>query len=308
MKKKVLARGVEVITYAPPSGFDPTAASAAELKRYGFPAYPEHPHARRYYQRVWRSLRTKFAYVRPTFRVDRDVVFGPPGVLATIRNVVTSNWSGATVNTDMLRPYHFCGGGFVVPRISAPTDGKTYHAGIWIGIDSAAQRQVLQGGVGCNVRGTASPTTEYYVWFEWYPGPSVRITNFPVVPGDRIEVIVCASPLLDDRPHHVGAGTLTYINRTTGVTTAVTVMAPDGFKLFGETAEWIVEAPTVATGQTELPNYGGLSFKDSFAMSSRTVDGAGTGDVYSLQGPRGNIVSDCRLLTPTMVRCAYTGP
>ena len=49
-------------------------------------------------------------------------------------------------------------------------------------------------------------------------------------------------------------------NRTTGDSTSLTFNAPSGTSLVGNSAEWIVEAPTVGGQQSSLADYGEVFF------------------------------------------------
>ena len=90
------------------------------------------------------------------------------------------------------------------------------------------------------------------------------ITNFPVGPGDLITALLIASP---------GAGatsaTVYLTNRTSGAATSVTFHAPSGTSLVGNSAEWIVEAPTVGGGQSTLADFGEVFFSVCIGTNKR---------------------------------------
>ncbi len=78
-------------------------------------------------------------------------------------------------------------------------------------------------------------------------------------------------------------GSLFLTNITTGASTNISLSAPAGSALAGNSAEWIVEAPTVNGSQTQLPDYGEVFFNNCEAYTSTglTVKG-GTGHTINL--------------------------
>jgi len=96
MKRITLEGGMNVVIFdLPPEGFDPLAASAADLEKYGFPAISSNPHYRESYKKLFSQLKRKLKFVEPTFRVvpaktKASGPFGPP--------VTSPNWSGAVIS------------------------------------------------------------------------------------------------------------------------------------------------------------------------------------------------------------------
>jgi Peptidase A4 family len=83
--------------------------------------------------------------------------------------------------------------------------------------------------------------------------------------------------------------------------------APPNVKLVGNCAEWIVEAPTVASAQSAIADYGEVFFSvcEAYLTNGTTVNG-GTQDNINLMAG-GKVVSQGNLITPTVVQCLYSG-
>jgi hypothetical protein len=121
--------------------------------------------------------------------------------------------------------------------------------GFWVGLDGSLNNQVLQAGTAATVTGE---TIDYWAWFEWFPAPPVRITNFPISAGDLVTVLVCAVTPTQ--------GYASMLNRSTGATTSVGFLPPAGFTSQGTTAEWIAEGIS-----SDLPNWVLMGFHNCTA-------------------------------------------
>jgi hypothetical protein len=297
----------------PPASFDPLTATTRELRVHGFPPRPNAGPHRERYESVLRQLKGKLNYVVPTMRMNADRSHGPrrypTGLAEGAQATETStNWSGAVVFAPSGKSFSWLQGDWVVPDVGAPTEGKWYYAASWIGIDGDGSGDVCQAGIECEVyRSGSSVTRSIYPWWEWFPLPEVQITNFPVASGDMVTMVLCANP---------GAGstaaTVFMTNRTTGVSTSVGFSAPTGTSLNGNSAEWVVEAPTVGGSQSSLADYGEVFFSVCSAFvgklgSTGTTINGGTGDSINMVDSANNTVSTCSLITPTIVQCQYVG-
>jgi Peptidase A4 family len=303
MKEIVLDGGVKVtLAEPPPAGFDPLAASASDLLRYGLPARPDSgPHLERY-KRVFGQLKSKIHFIQPTFQVNANKRHGPRQRRVGDAPETSTNWSGGVVYAPSGQSFKWVEGDWVVPDVGAPTQNQWYYCASWIGIDGDQSPDVCQAGVECQVYQSGSSVTRtIYPWWEWYPNPEVQITNLPVSPGDMITMLICSTQ---------GAGstsaTVYFTNRTTGATATFTTTPPSGYQLVGNCAEWIVEAPTVGGAQSAIADYGETFFSvcEAVTNSGTTVDG-GTGDSISLVN--GTTLSQGVLVTPTIVQCLYEG-
>ena len=172
----------------------------------------------------------------------------------------STNWTGY-VRTASLGGFHQVSGSWTVPQPDCSAGTSTASA-IWPGIGGfkATDQTLIQAGTeqDCN-GGSAS----YYAWWEGYPAPSQDISTsgkYPVQAGDRITVTISGSALL--------FWNITIDDATAGWTYSTTTP----FLAAGESAEWIVEAPTVvgigSGGQTTLSNFGRVSFSGLAANSA----------------------------------------
>lgn len=316
MKHIELSRGIKITTFdQPPTGFNPLTAQPAELSRYGFPAIVPDPHHQQRYQKVMQHLSGKFNYLQPTFEVREDRFHKPlngkkGNQSAGIRTGATSagtetdtNWAGGVVFAPAGDSFKWVEGDWVVPNVGAPAQNQWFYSASWIGIDGDGSGDVCQAGVECEVyQSGASISRNIYTWWEWYPLPEVKLTNFPASAGDLITMILCSSQ---------GAGstsaTVFMTNRTSGASTSFGFSAPSGTTLVGNCAEWIVEAPTVGGSQSAIADYGEVFFSVCEAVTAKgvTISGA-TGDNINMVAG-GTVVSAGILIPPNVVECVYEG-
>jgi hypothetical protein len=304
MKEIELEGGIKVTTFpTPPKKFDPFTASPRDLERNGFPPLPADPHHVERYKRVFGLIKNKLNIVEPTFRVNHDRIHGPRKRLTTAGTETSGNWSGGVVYAPAGQSFKWLEGDWIVPDVDAPTQNQWYYCASWIGIDGDGSGDVFQAGVECEVyRSGSSITRNIYPWWEWYPTPEVQITNLGVSPGDLITMILCSTSAAGST-----TGTVYITNRTTGTSTSVNLTAPGTTSLVGNSAEWIVEAPTVGGAQSAIADYGEVFFSvcEAVTNTNTTING-GTGNNINLTAG-GNVVSSGNLITPTIVQCSYSG-
>jgi hypothetical protein len=156
-------------------------------------------------------------------------------------------------------------------------------------------------GLADNLDADTSVSRNVYPWWEWFPLSEVQITNFPVSPGDMVTMLLCTTGA------NATTASAVLTNRTTGASTSFSFNAPANTKLVGNSAEWIVEAPTVGGAQSAIADYGEVFFSvcEAFLTNNTTVNG-GTGDNINLTA-NGQTVSDGNLITPTVIQCLYVG-
>jgi len=298
---------MKVTTYHPPRGFDPLTADNADLLKAGFPPRPDHGHHRARYDHVLKRLKGKLNYIPPTLRYNAGVFHGPRKRRTEDATETSTNWSGGVVFAPSGKPFSWIEGDWVIPDVDAPAENQWYYCASWIGIDGDGSGDVCQIGIECEVfRSGNSITRNIYPWWEWYPESEVAITNFSVSPGDMVTALLCTS----------GGGATEasayFTNRTTGATTSLSFTAPGGTSLTGNSAEWVVEAPTVGGQQSAMADYGEVFFSvcEAFAGTigggGTTVNG-GTGDNINMTDGAGSEVSAGNLITPTVIQCEYVG-
>ena len=296
-----LEGGITVKTFEPPAGFDPFTAKPSDVVGRGFPERPVGGENLERYKRVIGQLKRKANYIVPTFRVN-DKFHGPRKRLTTEGTETSTNWSGGVIFAPSGQSFKWIQGDWVVPNVDAPTQNQWYYCASWIGIDGDRSGDVCQAGVECEVyRSGSSITRNIYPWWEWFPHAEVGITNFQIDPGDMVTMLICTAGA------NSTSASVFFANRTTGASTSLSFNAPSGTKLVGNSAEWIVEAPTVGGSQSALADYGEVFFSVCQAelTNNSTVD-VGTGDTINMTAG-GSTVSTGTIITPTILQCQYVG-
>jgi len=293
---------------APPAGFDPIAASDEELAYHGFPPRPSQSQTKAYASWV-KAMKASKVRVAP--KLEQTAIFhGPvkPGkaanptaverspLLATQPSNVSysNNWSGyvdfSGATSYGSSSYYFIENDFVVPiaqqAFGACTGGWDYGSA-WNGIDGWGSPDVLQAGIefdalcalGGLVRGTL-----YSAWYEWYPYGEVRISSLPIAPGDDIFVEVWHTSSTQ--------GYAYLVNYSTNQSVSVGFTAYPGYPLRGNSAEWVVERPTVGGSLANLTNYIMDPFWDAYAYTeSYTFYDIDEATAVDMTDNNGNVIS-----------------
>lgn len=267
---------------APPAGFDPMNASDEELAYHGFPPRPNQATDPKAYASWAEAMQHSKTRVAPTLE-QTNIFHGPaqmkknptPAVVNSNPRLSTqpsntfysSNWSGYVAMSGATSygssSYYYLINDMVVPiaqqRPGACTGGWAYGSE-WNGIDGWGSGDVLQAGVEFDAYCSGSTKAAYYsAWYEWYPYGEVRISGLPVTAGDDMFVEVWhTSPT---------QGYAYLVNYDTNQSTEVGFTAPPGVSLVGNSAEWVVEAPTVGGSLATMVDYTRIPFWDSYAYT-----------------------------------------
>jgi hypothetical protein len=244
----------------PPAGFKPDMASAEALAAYGLPSRPSPNGRNRVAYDAWmRAMRAARHYVAPVL-VLRSRQHGLPidlgrGEATDYANpyataYTSQNWAGqGLVNgstsygsasfSEIMAQWVISG-----VQQAVGTCGGTDYSATWVGVDGlSGSADVMQAGTEADAYCNAGYKGQQdYAWFEWYPANEYQISNFPIVVGGSVFVVVQASS------NH--SGTATFVNLQTGAYTVAGLTAPSGTTLRGDSAEWIVERPAVGGAQT----------------------------------------------------------
>ncbi len=266
----------------PPASFDPLRASDAALAQYGYPPRPDavaSPAGYASWAKAMGAIRTR---IIPELRVTnirhRPNMSAPlpgprvvaPGAGATeAKTALTSysdNWSGY-VNTNSLSAFNpassfsFISADYVVPLVRNATCDKGWdYSSQWIGIDGWTSNDVLQGGTETDAYCSNFFTSTYYSpWYEWYPNNETEITNLTISAGDDIFVEIWAESATK--------GKFFIENLNQGAMATITFSAPQGTRLIGNSAEWIVERPEVSNKLATLANYTADYFSGAAAQN-----------------------------------------
>jgi hypothetical protein len=191
-------------------------------------------------------------------QLQQTAVFHGPHIAAppnpASNTATSSNWSGFAVDTGAsawsASSFATVAGTFVVSAAGTRACNGTWeYSSSWVGIDGYASGDVLQAGIEADASCFLGTTQTYYSpWYEWYPYASTRISNLPATPGSSFYVHVWATTAT--------AGHAYVQNLNTNQSVSINFGAPAGTTLRGESAEWIVESPSVNGSLATLPTYG----------------------------------------------------
>jgi Peptidase A4 family len=219
------------------------------------------------------------------------------------------NWAGGVLAGTWTGAVGF----WQIPTVSMPGEPQGSAGGwdssSWVGIDGAyGSDDVLQAGVAQAV--DASGNASYVAWYEWYAPPQpdspsyinqTNISNFPVSPGDTVYCLV-------QYVSNNTAGQISFANETTGQYFTITLAPPPGASLSGNCAEWIMEAPSIGSTSTVLPDFTPVTFTSASCCGpDNTTGDPVNGDTYTQVSAAG-IVSTAETLASGTVTISYTGP
>jgi hypothetical protein len=268
---------------APPAGFDPITASDEELAYHGFPPRPNQGAQPKAYATWFKAMKASKVRIVPKLQ-QTTIYHGPvkPGKSANPTAVeyspllstqasntsYSSNWSGyvdfSGATSYGSSSFYFLVNDYVVPvaeQAFGACTGSWDYGSAWNGIDGWGSADVLQAGVEFDAYCSGSTRASYYsAWYEWYPYGEVRITGFPIVPGDDLFVEVWHTSSTQ------GYAYLVNYNNNQSVTIGFT--AYPGYPLIGNSAEWVVERPTVGGSLATLTNYLMAPFWDAYAYTA----------------------------------------
>ena len=316
-----------VVNQAPPAGFNPLTATDAQLSAYGYPPRPVNsPDAlRRWSSMVSADKERINPILQSTNRRHGPMIKAPGGTPITTQGQqnatanttpsTSTNWSGfadvfsgqASQTFKSANSYIY--GQWMIPLVKqAGCSGGWKYSSAWVGFDGFNSNDVLQAGSDADAYCSGSTTaTNYDVWFEWFPNYSTVIQNFTIVPGDVIaaEVVYLGGSV---------QGGAYIVNYRSGQSVSVAFNPPAGTVFTGNSAEWIVEAPTINGGQSLLPNYVAVPWNYAYSYSSSTgqfyvPEYAPGGTAYSITmtDSSNNAISYCMHAYTYMMWCYPTG-
>jgi len=274
LKPNELATNVAGVTTiaAPPAGFNPLTASDQDLEYYGFPPRPDEVRAPNAFASWQKAMTASKKRISPVLEVTKN--FAGPAKLKGSAGTPTPgsaansyNWSGY-VNTNGVTKYgstsfYYIIGDYVVPiarQAYSKCDGGWDWSVSWVGIDGWGSGDVLQAGSESDAYCNGSTKATYYsAWYEWYPYGWTRISSLPIVPGDDLFVEVWSTSST--------AGHAYLVNYNTNQYVIINFSAPPGTQLIGNSAEWVVERPTIGGSYATLANYISDYFSDAYAYN-----------------------------------------
>ncbi len=304
-KKSSKVAGFSIKTFdAAPKGFNALTASKTTLLRHGIAPKPDAKKDPELYK-AWEAVYSKeLHHITPEFTENKDKRHGPHhGKKSTTANTATStNWSGVVAFNPAADTFKWIAGNWIVPDPTQPAGqptGSWYYSSAWIGIDGWGSPDVLQAGTSQDVLVQGSTVTKsIYPWWEWYPNYEIKINNFPVTSGDYMACLVCSSSTT--------TATIYLTNSTTGVHTSFQITAPAGTVLKGNSAEWIVEAPTVGGNLAKLVAYGATFFDNAYAYTQKNAKvEAGSGTTINMVEGSNNVLSQGIIEATEVLKMQY---
>jgi len=263
-------------TVRPPLTGDPMAPSQSELISRGYPPRPDPVQLPEAYATWLRIVTTPMTMVEPKliqqpnrFHVAANPNPSPVPSPFLPSTGTSSNWSGLVLYQDArlfdpvpLQPYDIVSAEWIVPAVTGEPNIQDDSA-FWTGMDGWGSNNVLQDGTEQQAFtfahfGIQFTIANYYAWTEFFPFPEQLISNFNVSPGDHIGAVVSGKI-------GTGSGLCFLVDLTTGIQAFVSVSAPPGITFTGNSAEWIMERPTVNGSLPDLSNYSAATMFNAFA-------------------------------------------
>jgi hypothetical protein len=159
-------------------------------------------------------------------------------LLVVIPTTESSNWSGYVVTGG---PFDAVQGTFTVPSLTTATQTGE-DTSIWVGIDGADNEDLIQAGV--QLEPQARRTFAVVPWWEILPADETPITDVTINVGDSVTVAIGQQ-----------AGTASWQISLTDNTNGQSFTTDQTYAGPADSAEWIVEAPTVNGVQTSMAPY-----------------------------------------------------
>ena len=271
---------------APPAGFDPIAASDEELQYHGFAPRPNQTTEPKAYA-IWvKAMQHSKTRMMPT--LEQTTIFHGPAKPQKLANPTavesnaalsqqpsntyySSNWSGYVDFSGASKygstSFYYIVNDMTVPIAQQPLgtcSGSWDWGSEWNGIDGWGSGDVLQAGVEFDAYCSGSTRVPYYsAWYEWYPYGEVRISGLPVTGGDDMFVEVWHTSATQGYAYLVNMDTNQYVE--------VGFTAYPGYGLIGNSAEWVVERPSVGGSLTTLTNFTDIVFWNAYTYTESSA-------------------------------------
>jgi hypothetical protein len=304
MPRIALSKGLTVHTFAsPPARFQPLKADEAQLDRYGYPRKPAEAPLARHWEEV---LSTNPEVVVPTFRVmdQLDIAGFEAVALAALEAPQRSEFIAggqhqlADGDTNFIR---WVESTFTVPNIFlGPDRDPTYSCAPWVGL-SGNDTSLQAGWYSYCYYSNGQVQRVFSPWWRWAPSSAVFLTNFAVVPGDVLSVVICL-----DLGSFVRAR-ISLNNVTSKQATSFIVTAPSGSQLQANTVGWLTQADRFDSGR-HLARFGEIYFD---RCNAGPQEGPGlfhpTQPIF-MTDEDGKDIAYASFTTENLVQVGYAGP
>jgi hypothetical protein len=152
----------------------------------------------------------------------------------------------------------------------------------WVGLDGMTSSDVVQDGIEMDVLSFQSSSqywvyvSSYYAWVEWYPGASVMISNFSVTASDFIYAYALVGNNNPCGAININANTACFhisrVRNGVAIQVATSLAKPAGTTFVGDSAEFILERPTVGGSLYGLPDF---QYATMYNVSATSPTGGG---------------------------------
>jgi Peptidase A4 family/Putative Ig domain len=175
----------------------------------------------------------------PAAAMTATATFSINVVSLSTATATSDNWSGYFETGG---PFTSVTGTFNVPSLAA--SGTTTDTSEWVGIDGVGDQSLIQAGVN-ELYDPSTNLVNVQAWWEIIPAPATPIFTLGVVPGNTVTVTISELS--------AGLWAITVTDDTTGQT----FTTDQSYSGPAQSAEWIVEAPTLIAAGTvfTLGNY-----------------------------------------------------
>ena len=275
---------------APPADFDYIHATDAQLAAYAVPPRPNPDRDRKSYAAWKRAMLMHPTRVTGPVRIIPGSAGHASGISSrinkkldgTIEKAATSpNWSGEidylpnVHSFDSKASFTSVNANLYAPAANWVANNCGNHEDVltWVGIDGwYAVNALVQAGAGTSVYCSPKPSVTF-TWAEFLPY-GLGYLPLAAAPGDEIYVHVWANSAT--------SGFAYVQNYSSNQAVQVTLSAPTGAQLVGNTAEFITEAEEYFINGKDvvdlLPSYSTLYFPYAGALT-------GSGAAYNLNSP-----------------------
>jgi hypothetical protein len=304
MPRIVLNKDLTVHTFAaPPARFQPLKADEAHLDRYGYPRKPAEGPLAKHWEEV---LSTNPEVVVPAFRVMDGLDIGhfqavgiaAPEAPQRSEFIAGGQHQLADGDTNFIR---WVESTFTIPNIFlGPDRDPTYSCAPWVGL-SGNETSLQAGWYSYCYYSNGQVQRVFSPWWRWAPSSAVFLTNFAVLPGDVLSVVICL-----DLGSFVRAR-ISLNNVTSKQATSFIVTAPSGSQLQADTVGWLMQADRFDSGR-HLARFGEIFFD---RCNAGPQEGPGlfhpTQRIY-MTDEDGKDIAYASFTTEDLVQVGYAGP
>jgi hypothetical protein len=201
-----------------------------------------------------------------------------PGRSHSTMDTNSTNWGGYIIGASGGLYEVF--GEWPIPHVSNVPGGGSHseYSGLWVGLDNGfISSDLLQAGSSHEIHYVSSHGTSrsYHVFIEFRAGSSgsaVIESNGPIQPGDVLdtEVWPCNANIGIDFTAPYGCF---YFSNLTGNWTLIDQLPkPGGSSFVGDSAEWIMETPSINHQLSNLANFGSvqMTYAEAVDFSSNS--------------------------------------